>query len=88
MRAKLGGSVMAAGVLEVDSAGERRNRTCGWMEKVEGEVTRLGARGNRAERRGTAGAVAGGGSARCSSQLDREDEEEEVGKPELATGTS
>jgi hypothetical protein len=55
---------------------------------VEGEVTRLGERGNRAERRGTAGAVAGGGSARCSSQLDREDEEEEVGKPELATGMS
>ena len=48
-----------------DSAGERRNRTRGWMEKVEGEVTRLGMRGNRAERREMAGAVAGDGSARA-----------------------
>ena len=54
-----------------DLAGERRNRTRGWMEKVEGEVTRLGARGNRAERRRTAGTVAGGGSARLGSSRAR-----------------
>ena len=50
-----------------DSVGERRNRTRGLMEKVEGEVTRLGVRGNRAEQREMAGAVAGDGL--CSAWL-------------------
>jgi len=50
-----------------DSVGERRNRTRGLMEKVEGEVTRLGGRGNRAEQREMAGTVAGDGL--CSAWL-------------------
>ena len=55
---------MAAGDGERDSVEKRLNRTRGWVEKVEGKVTRLGARGNRAERRGIARGVQAMSSAR------------------------
>jgi len=53
-----------------------RERLCG---SGRGEIERSGE-----ERPGRSPAAA----ARCSAQLDREDEGEEVGKPELATGMS
>ena len=62
------GEAMAAGeagALEVDSARGWLERARERAEEMEGEVERLGVRGNRAERREMAGAVAGDGSARA-----------------------
>jgi len=43
---------MAAGGLELDSAGAGLNRARGWLEEVKGESRELGARRIRAGRRG------------------------------------
>ena len=59
------GMAMAAGALEVDSAGERLNSRSGGAVVVRGEVGEVGARGIELRRRGLAGARSGGGTARA-----------------------
>jgi len=76
---------MAAGGAGADSAWGWLERARDGAKEVEGEVTRLGAQGIEARRRGVAGIGTGGSSAR--GQLDPRTRKEKVrGETDTALG--